>query len=151
MISIYIFNSIAFTLGSWTIGLILNNAIKNMAFYSKLSHFNFIKNEATYHTIGMTAFKWALKNSFFKYFNQKIKFETRPSSTELQAIRNEMTHSEIGHLIAFLFIFIIVIIKLVNGALMYAAILFICNIVFNLYPSLLQQQNKKRIDRILKQ
>lgn len=151
MISIYILNSIAFTFVSWCIGLVLNNIIKKMPFYSKLSHFNFIKKEATYQAIGMSGFKWILKNSFFKYFNQKLKFETRPSIAQLLEIRKEMTYSEIGHYIAFIFIVVITILKLYNEQLMYATILCICNIIFNLYPSLLQQQNKKRIDRILKQ
>ncbi|WCO02118.1 glycosyl-4,4'-diaponeurosporenoate acyltransferase CrtO family protein [Psychroserpens ponticola] len=149
-ISIYLFNSIVFVFASWTIGLVINNAIKNMAFYSRFSHFNFIKKESTYRAIGMTSFKWILKNSFFKYFNQKLKFESRPSISQLHDIRKEMTYSEIGHLIGFIFILIVMILKLRDGHVTYAAILFICNIIFNLYPSLLQQQNKKQIDRILK-
>lgn len=151
MVSIYILNSIAFVFGSWTIGLIFNNAIKNAAFYPKLSNFNCIKKESTYQAIGMNAFKWVLKNSFFKYFNQKLKFETRPSISQLQEIRKEMTYSEIGHHIAFIFILVVLVFKLYEGQFTYAAILFVFNIIFNLYPSLLQQQNKKRIDRILKQ
>lgn len=150
MISIYILNSIIYVFVSWTIGLVLNNAIKNLAFYSRFSHFNFIKKEATYRAIGMTGFKWILKNSFFKYFNQKLKFETRPSISKLQEIRKKMTYSEIGHYIAFIFILVVMVLKLWNGQLIFAMSLFICNIIFNLYPSLLQQQNKKRIDSILK-
>ena len=151
MIAIYILNSILLTLVSWTIGLVFNNAIKNMAFYTRLSHFNFIKKEATYRAIGMPAFRWMLKNSFFKYFNQKLKFESRPSSVQLQEIRKEMTYSEVGHYIAFLFMLVLMVLKLRNGQISYAFIIFVFNIIFNLYPSLLQQQNKKRIDRILKQ
>jgi len=41
--------------------------------------------------------------------------------------------------------------KLWKGQFIYAIILFDFNIVFNLYPSLLPQQNKKRIDILLKQ
>ncbi|MCB0382481.1 MAG: hypothetical protein KDD05_04065 [Psychroserpens sp.] len=150
MILVYILNSIAFVFGSWTIGLIINIAIKDLPFYSKLSHFNCIKNESTYQAMGMNAFKWALKNSFFKYFNQKLKFDNKPSIAQLQEVRKEMTYSEIGHFIAFFLIVVVVIIKLLDQQLIYAIILFIVNVIFNLYPSLLQQQNKKRIDRILK-
>lgn len=151
MILIYILNSIVFTLVSWTIGLVINNAIKNTVFYSSFSHFNFIKKETTYRAIGMTVFKWMLKNSFFKYFNQKLKFETRPSISQLQEIRKEMTYSETGHYIAFIFMAVIMVLKLLNGEVAYTAILFVFNLIFNLYPSLLQQQNKNRIDKILKQ
>ena len=145
----YFLNSIVFTFVSWTIGLILNNAIKNTRFYSKLSHLNFIKKESINRAIGMDAVKWIIKNSFFKYFNQKLKFKTRPSISQLQETRKEMTYSEIGHFIGFIFILVIIAIKLLKGHITFAFILFIFNIIFNLYPSLLQQQNKKRIDRIL--
>ncbi len=140
----------AFVFGSWTIGLLINNAIKNTIFYSKHSHFNLIKKESTSQIIGMKAFKWALKNSFFKYFNQNLKFETRPSISELQEVRKEMTYSEVSHYIAFVIILVVAILKLWKGQAVYAAILFVFNIIFNLYPSLLQQQNKRRIDRIIK-
>ncbi|WP_456437236.1 glycosyl-4,4'-diaponeurosporenoate acyltransferase CrtO family protein [Psychroserpens sp.] len=147
---IYFINSISLTFASWLIGLVLNNIIKKASFYSKISHFNFIKEESTYRIIGMGSFKWILKNSFFKYFNQKLKFETRPNISQLQEIRNEMTYSEIGHFIAFIFILVIMILKVWNGEMIFATTLFVFNIIFNLYPSLLQQQNKKRIDRILR-
>jgi hypothetical protein len=62
-----------------------------------------------------------------------------------------MTYSEISHLIAFIFILGIIIMKLWKGQFIYAIILLDFNIVFNLYPSLLQQHNKKRIDKLLKQ
>jgi hypothetical protein len=143
-ILIYILNAFVFTLASWTIGLLLNNAIKSMPFYSLISNFNFIKKESTNRAIGLTLFKWLVKHTFFKYFNQK------PSLSELQDIRNEMVYAEIGHFIAFIAILVVIVIKLINGTLAYAGLLFVFNIVFNLYPSLLQQQNKKRIDRILK-
>ncbi|TXE17658.1 hypothetical protein ES692_08825 [Psychroserpens burtonensis] len=149
-ILIYILNAFVFTLASWTIGLLLNNAIKSMPFYSLISNFNFIKKESTNRAIGLTGFKWLVKHTFFKYFNQKLKFKTRPSTSELQDIRTEMVYAEIGHFVTFIAILVVSVIKLINGLATYAVILFIFNIIFNLYPSLLQQQNKTRIDRILK-
>jgi hypothetical protein len=90
------------------------------------------------------------KTYVFQNFNQKLKFEMRPSVSKLQNIRNEMVYAEIGHFIAFIAILIIIVIKLVNAQLAYAGLLFIFNIIFNLHPLLLQQQNKKRIDGLLK-
>ena len=146
----YFLNAIALTFTSWLVGLLLNSTIKNSAFYSKISHLNFIKKESTNRSIGMDGFKWVIKNSFFKYFNQKLKFKTRPSISQLKEIRKEMTYSEISHFVGFIFILVIIVLKLLKGQATYAFILFIFNIIFNLYPSLLQQQHKKRIDRILK-
>lgn len=147
----YFLNSITLTFISWIVGLLLNNCIKNRRFYQRVSNLNFIKTEAINKSIGLRIFKWTIKNSFFKYFNQKLKFETRPTILQIQNIRREMTYSEISHLIAFLFLLIIALTKVLNGQLTYGVILFVFNIIFNLYPSLLQQQNKRQIDRILKQ
>ncbi len=146
----YFLNAIALTFTSWLVGLILNGAIKNKFFYSKISHLNFITKEATYRATGMNGFKWMIKNSFFKYFNQKLKFKTRSSISQLKEIRKEMTYSEISHFIGFIFILVIIVLKLLKGQAAYVFILLIFNIIFNLYPSLLQQQHKKRIDKILK-
>ncbi len=146
----YFLNAIALTFTSWLVGLIRNGAIKNKLFYSKISRLNFITKEATYQAIGMNGFKWMIKNSFFKYFNQKLKFKTRSSISQLKEIRKEMTYSEISHFIGFIFILVIIVLKLLKGQAAYVFILLIFNIIFNLYPSLLQQQHKKRIDKILK-
>ena len=146
----YFLITIALTFSSWLVGLILNGAIKNKAFYSKITHLNFIKKESVNRSIGIDGFKWVIKNSFFKYFNQKLKFKTRPSISQLKEIRKEMTYSEISHFVGFIFILVIIVLKLLKGQNAYAFMLFIFNIIFNLYPSSLQQQNKKRMDRILK-
>jgi len=62
-----------------------------------------------------------------------------------------MVYAEIGHIIGFIFILIIIGLQIGHKAYTFALILFIFNVIFNLYPSLLQQKNKKRIDNILKQ
>lgn len=147
----YFLNSITLTFISWIVGFLLNNCIKSRRFYQRVSNLNFIKTEAINKSIGLRIFKWTIKNSFFKYFNQKLKFETRPTILQIQNIRREMTYSEISHLIAFLFLLIIALIKVLNEQFTYGVILFVFNFIFNLYPSLLQQQNKRQIDRILKQ
>lgn len=144
-----IISAITLIFVSWIVGILVNNMIRNADFYSKLSHFNFIKNKSTYTILGMHLFKWMIKHTFFKYFNQKIKLNKRPSQSQLRELRKEMTYSEISHLIGFIFAFIILTIELIMGKENFAIILFVLNIIFNLYPSLLQQQNKAQIDRIL--
>ncbi len=61
-----------------------------------------------------------------------------------------MTKSEINHLIEFAFVSIFAIQKVVQLNFVFAAVITIVNIFMNLYPSLLQQENKRRIDRFLK-
>lgn len=58
-----------------------------------------------------------------------------------------MTKSEIEHLIAFVFASF-AIAKFYNHNYLFCLIIMIVNILMNLYPSLLQQQNKRRIDKL---
>ncbi|WP_179335653.1 glycosyl-4,4'-diaponeurosporenoate acyltransferase CrtO family protein [Winogradskyella costae] len=150
LILLYFLQAITFTFVSWTIGLLLNNVVKHRPFYGKISHLNFIKNEVLRQSIGLSKLSWIIKNSFFKVFNKNLNLKNRTNREDLQSIRTEMVYAEIGHLIGFVFLLIVSVIKLWNGLLLSALIVFLFNIIFNLYPILLQQQNKSRIDRILK-
>ena len=89
-----------------------------------------------------------MKNTFFKFFNQKIKLENKQA--DLGEIRNEMTFSEISHLIGFLYVTICAIYQGFNQSIVYGMTMMIPNILMNLFPSLLQQENKRRIDTIMK-
>ena len=88
-----------------------------------------------------------MKNTFFKFFNQKIKLENK--SADLTEIRREMTLSEISHLIGFVFVVIVAIYKTISTGILFGLTMMVPNILMNLYPSLLQQENKRRIDKIL--
>jgi uncharacterized membrane protein len=61
-----------------------------------------------------------------------------------------MTLSEISHLIAFIFVTIIAIYKSITTGIIFGITIMIANTFMNLYPSLLQQENKRRIDKLLK-
>ncbi|MCO5285620.1 MAG: hypothetical protein M9898_04335 [Chitinophagaceae bacterium] len=99
--------------------------------------------------LGIGVFKWIVKNTFFRFFNQKIKLSGRFDKADLVALRNEMTSSEIDHLIALVFVMVFVVIKVIKGDFLFGGIIMGVNIIMNLYPSLLQQENKRRIDRLM--
>lgn len=69
--------------------------------------------------------------------------------SELKALRDKMTFAELNHLVGFMFVSLFVIAKLVDGLVAFAIIMMIANILLNLYPTLLQQQNKTRIDKLI--
>lgn len=140
--------SIAFI--SWMVGMILNALIKNKPYYTNLSNLNFIKRDKLNKIIGLGLFKWIVKNTFFKWFNQKLKLKNRIEIAELKELRTEMTYSEISHLIGFGFVTIFAVVKLSNGNYLFGLIIMIVNMAMNMYPSLLQQENKRRIDRLIK-
>ncbi|WP_306293780.1 hypothetical protein [Winogradskyella forsetii] len=133
---------------SWIVGMIINSILMKTAYYKKLSNLNFIKSKSLNKNIGIKYFKWIVKNTFFKFFNQKIKLENR--NTDLTVIRNEMTFSEISHLIGFIFVTIFAIYKSIGVGILFGLIMMIPNVLMNLYPSLLQQENKRRIDKMMK-
>lgn len=133
---------------SWIIGMILNSILIKTDYYKKLSNLNFIESKAQNKNIGIGYFKWIVKNTFFKFFNQKIKLENR--KVDLVEIRNEMTLSEISHLIGFIFVTIFAIYKGFTLSIVFGLSMMIPNIFMNLYPSLLQQENKRRIDKLMK-
>ena len=146
----YFVFSISIAFISWMIGMILNALIKNKSYYVNLSNLNFIKSDNLTKILGLGFFKWIVKNTFFKYFNQKLKLKNKIKISELSELRKEMTFSEISHLIGFGFVTIFVLVKLINGNYLFGLIMMIVNMLLNLYPSLLQQENKRRIDKLIK-
>ena len=133
---------------SWIVGMILNNVLVKTEYYKKISNLNFIESKTLNENIGIEHFKWIIKNTFFKFFNQKIKLKNK--KTKLTEIRKEMTIAEISHLIGFVFVTLVAIYKGVSGNFLFALTIMIINILMNLYPSLLQQENKRRIDKLIK-
>ena len=132
---------------SWIVGMILNSILMRTEYYKKLSNLNFIKSKTLNKNIGIKYFKWIVKNTFFKFFNQKIKLENRDA--DLTEIRNEMTLSEISHLIGFIFVTIFATYKSFSVGILFGLTMMIPNVLMNLYPSLLQQENKRRIDKMM--
>lgn len=132
---------------SWMIGIIFNAIFGKTKFYKKLSNLNFIKSKSLNKNIGMNYFKWVVKNTFFKFFNQKIKLENK--NNDLKNIRNEMTLAEISHLVGFIFVALFAIYYSFRVSLTYGLPMMIPNILLNLYPSLLQQENKRKIDKLI--
>lgn len=133
---------------SWMVGIIFNSLFSKAAFYQKFSNLNFIESKTINRMIGIKYFKWIVKNTFFKYFNQKITISQ--GNANLNQIRNEMTLAEISHLIGFLVVTVFAVFFSFKVSLSYGLSIMLPNIFLNLYPSLLQQENKRRIDRLNK-
>lgn len=132
------------------IGLSVNHAIKSRPFYSKISNLNFIKSEAANRYLGVILFKKVLVKSFWKDLNPTLKIAGRPDKAKLIALRSEMTTAEIGHLVALLCTFIAVIVMHERRYYEDAIIpILICNIIFHVYPPLVQQYNKRRLDKVI--
>lgn len=141
-------SGISFSLISWMIGIIFNGIFSNTRFYNRFSNLNFIEDRMMNKYLGISQFKWIVKHTFLKIFNQKIKISNR--STNLEEIRKEMTLAEVSHLVGFLFVILFSIYYCVKVSIVYGMTMMIPNVFLNLFPSLLQQENKRRIDKLIK-
>lgn len=146
----YITFSFSIVFISFIVGMIITALIIKTDFYkTKLSNLNFIIGDVANQVMGVGITKWMVKNTFFKYLNPNLKFDTKMNISDIRRIRNEMTKSEISHLIAFLFVSIFICMAVYNQKYISAFTILIFNVLMNLNPSLLQQWNKRRIDRLL--
>ncbi len=151
MVANHLLNGFAFGLSlsivSWTIGILGGALLLKTSYFEKLSHLNFISSKALNRALGIAQFKWVVKNSFFRFLNQSIKVEGK--HTDLASIRHHMTIAELNHLIGFLFVAAAALYQSFNVSLIFALSMMIPNVILNVYPSLLQQENKRRIDQLL--
>ena len=143
----YLTFGISISFISWIVGMILNSILLKTQYYKNLSNLNFVTSKTVNKYIGMKQFKWIVKNTFFKFFNQKIKLKDK--KVELTEIRKEMTIAEISHLIGFIFVIFFALYKSFTHNYLFGLIIMIANVFMNLYPSLLQQENKRRIDKLI--
>lgn len=135
---------------SFMVGMILTFLVRKSSLYqNKLSNLNFITNENLNKFLGVNLLKWIVKNTFFKYLNQNLKMNKSFKVLDLNQIRSEMTKAEIGHLFGFFFVTPFIVNKFINQEYLFAIILLLLNILMNLCPTLLQQQNKRRIDQLI--
>ena len=145
----YITLGISLSFISWIVGMIINTFLIKTALYNKrLTHLNFIKSKRLNRWIGIGLIKWVVKNTFFKFFNPNLKMKNKVEWGELDKIRQEMTLAEINHLIGFAFVSIFAIVFLFKGNYSSASMVMLVNVIMNFYPSLLQQENKRRIDKL---
>ncbi|SDD74778.1 hypothetical protein SAMN04488104_105317 [Algoriphagus faecimaris] len=146
----HFFLSISIIFTSMIVGFLVNERIKNISFYHQLSDFVFIKNDRINQSIGVGVMKFLVSKTFWNKFNPKLRIDGKPDLAELKELYKEMISAEISHLIGFVGVFFISIGSFLVGKYEFGFVLLVLNIIFNLYPSLLQQQNKKRIKSMIK-
>jgi hypothetical protein len=132
---------------SWMVGIIGIHWVAKSAWYPRLQHLNFIPDPAANRYLGIWVFRWIVRDTPFRFFNQAVRL--REGRADLQRIRDAMTHAEVSHLIGFGFVVPFAVFKGFAVGWGFAALMMGPNVLLNLYPALLQQENKRRIDRLL--
>jgi hypothetical protein len=150
MVYKYLIFSVSIAFISFMVGMIVNSVLKKSKFYNaELSNLNFIESEKINKWIGVNFVRWAVKNTPFKFFSLHLKLKNKVEQADLYKLRNAMTSSEIDHLIGFVFVTVFAVEKFYKAEWLFGLTIMIVNILMNLNPSLLQQQNKRRIDKLV--
>lgn len=144
----YITFGISISFISWIVGMLLNSMLVKTQYYEKLSNLNFIPSKTLNNLIGINYFRWIVKNTFFKFFNPGLSLKNR--KPDLAELRKEMTLAEISHLIGFVFVTFFAVYKCFSENVLAGLIIMLVNTAMNLYPSLLQQENKRKIDKLIR-
>ena len=146
----YLTFSISICVISWFVGIIGTALLKHTAFYIRhLSHLNFLPHRRQNQLIGISLLKWVVIHTPFRFFNPGLKVTKRPDLPQLLHLRQEMTAAEVGHLVAFAFALVFAAIKSIQVGLPFGLTILLVNVPMNLYPSLLQQENKRRMDPLI--
>jgi hypothetical protein len=140
---------------SFAIGGIVNIYLSKNSIYKSLYRKN-LRENFNYNYIGLNIFHAIVVKTFYSRLNNIIRFKTG-SIMELAKMRVEMINSEVGHLVGLLAAqLIIIILIMINPKSVYVHISFdfllistFLNIIFNLYPIILQWRNRSRVERIL--
>ena len=144
-------NPIFFLCLSYTFGLVVDQVLRKTIDYSRISGFQLFRNARTYEQIGILHFRRLLVRSRLT-MNPGLKDGIKDWDVEsLKTVRDHMAGAEIGHWAGAVFLLGVTFAAawfrrnptLVVGYL-------VLNLLGNVYLSLLQQYNKRHLDRILK-
>lgn len=132
---------------SWIVSLILIVPLERSAIYQRLQHLNFVPSAAVNRAIGIGAIRWIVRDTPFRFFNPAVRLTG--GRADLVRLRDVMTRAEVSHLIGFVLVAFVAIYMAIIESGWGGVMIMVANTVLNLYPSLLQQANKRRIDRLL--
>ena len=142
-------NPVALIFLSYTIGALLTSVLNATGLIRYFYNRNFISDKWT-KNLGVLHFGWLVKNTFMRVFNNKVYLKNKRDKESLKMLIKESTNAEVGHLIGFVSLLIVnIYIFFAGDNFIYALVLMLINIIFNLYLVFLQQYNKRRVKRLL--
>jgi len=107
-----------------------------------------IETELFFKLIGVPIFRKLLINSFFKYLNRRVYLKGKQGDRFIIFIE-ETKQSETSHVISLVLTFGIQILLIINDRFYDFWMLLLFNVLFNLYPILLQRRNRFLIEKRL--
>ena len=142
-------NAVLFMFLSFVIGLAGDAALQRTSVYNVLSHWFLFEHPQTYESVGVLWYRWFLAVTPFGSFNRDLYFTKRRDVHTLSAVRQKMCSAEISHWVGFLCLLALTFVAWWYRGIFIAFCYVFFNLIGNLYPCLLQQYNKRRLDRVI--
>lgn len=134
---------------SFLAGVFADSMLRRMPSYGWLSSQYLFANPKTYERLGVLWFRRFLLATPLRLFNTSICFNKRSDLELLKKIRGHIASAEMGHWVGFVTMLGLMFVAWWNYGLKVGLGYLVLNVVGNLYPCLLQQYNKRRLDRVI--
>ena len=142
-------NFIAVMFLSFIVGMIADAILRRTANYAWVSSRYLFAKSKSYERIGVLWFRWFLLITPLRYFNTQICFANKCDLGTLQAVRSNMATTEVSHWCgAIAMLCVTCVVWWQRGATLGLWFL-LFNFLGNVYPALLQQYNKRRLERVI--
>ncbi len=142
-------NAIAAMFLSFLVGMLGNAMLRRLEIYERLSNMSLFSDPRSFENMGILWFRKFLLATPLCFFNTNIRFSSNRSTEALDSIRKHMANAEVSHWVGFAAMMgMTVVAWWYRGSTVGLAYVFF-NTIGNLYPCLLQQYNKGRLEQLI--
>lgn len=134
---------------SFLVGMLVDAILRRTANYAWLSSRYLFAKSTSYERLGVLWFRWFLLITPLRYFNTQICFTEKRDLKTLRVIRDNMACTEVSHWSGAVAMLGVTCIVWWHRGLATGLWFLLVNLVGNVYPSLLQQYNKRRLERVI--
>lgn len=145
----FLSNPIAMMFLSFLVGVIADSLLRRTAAYDWLSSRYLFANAKAYESLGVLWFRRFLLATPLRLFNPNIRFTKKTDLESLKKVREHIASAEVGHWVGMVVMLGLMLVAWwLYGAKVGVGYL-VLNILGNLYPCLLQQYNKRRLEPVI--
>ncbi len=149
-VTVQLFNNpVAMLFLSFIAGLIGDALLRRFAFYQSLSRLYLFSDSKIYERLGVLWFRKFLLATPLRLFNNKIFVAQKRDLNKLKEVRAHIATAEGSHWVAFFLMLIAMLPAWWYFGWRIGASYLALNIAGNLYPCLLQQVNKRRLNAVI--
>jgi hypothetical protein len=142
-------NAIAAMFLSFIVGMAGNAMLRRLEIYDRLSNLSLFSDPKSFEKIGILWYRKILLATPLRYFNTNIRFSSNRSKETLDSIRMHMANAEVSHWVGFFAMLPVMVAAWWYRGFTVGLAYLILNVLGNLYPCLLQQYNKSRLNNVI--